>query len=263
MQSLPQDGAMLVAFAAEAEVAAFLNGADQVTVAVVNGPDNVVISGERAAVAAIGEQLDDAGIITRSLRVSHAFHSPLMAPILAEFREIAGQINYAAPQIPLISNVNGRFFANDAVPDAEYWTDHIRRPVRYFDGLETLLAQDDTPLILEIGPKPVLTDLGQRYLATAATWLATGNPEQLLSTLGACYTSGLAINWAQLYPRGPYRPTVLPTYPFERKRFWVHNSPPSPGTAATEETAADETAAGESATPQDDDLLNAFVDVLP
>jgi acyl transferase domain-containing protein len=74
-------------------------------VAVVNGPDNVVISGLRESVAAVGERLDEAGIITRSLRVSHAFHSPLMEPILAEFREIAGQISYAAPQIPLISNV--------------------------------------------------------------------------------------------------------------------------------------------------------------
>jgi acyl transferase domain-containing protein len=263
MQALPQNGAMLAVFAPESEVAPFLTGAGQVALAAVNGPDNVVISGEREAVDGIAGKLDEAGLITRPLRVSHAFHSPLMEPVLAEFETIAGQISYAAPQIPLISNVSGRFFPAGAVPDAAYWTEHIRRPVRYFAGLETLLAQDDTPLILEIGPKPVLTDLGQRYLATAATWLATGNPEQLLSTLGACYTSGLAINWAQLYPRGPYRPTVLPTYPFERKRFWVHNSPPSPGTAATEETAADETAAGESATPQDDDLLNAFVDVLP
>jgi acyl transferase domain-containing protein len=254
MQSLPQDGAMLVAFAAEAEVAAFLNGADQVTVAVVNGPDNVVISGERAAVAAIGEQLDDAGIITRSLRVSHAFHSPLMAPILAEFREIAGQISYAAPQIPLISNVNGRFFANDAVPDADYWTDHIRLPVRYFDGLETLLAQEYN-LFLEIGPKSILTNLGRRYGDTAVTWLASCDDEReetLLESLGACYTAGVAVNWRQLYPRSRYRPLVLPTYPFERKRYWVENDSPPPAP----------TPVGEASGPENDELLNAFVDVL-
>jgi acyl transferase domain-containing protein len=254
MQSLPQDGAMLVAFAAEAEVAAFLNGAPQVAVAVVNGPDNVVISGERAAVAAIGEQLGDAGIITRSLRVSHAFHSPSMAPILAEFREIAGQISYAAPQIPLISNVNGRFFANDAVPDADYWTDHIRRPVRYFDGLETLLAQEYN-LFLEIGPKSILTNLGRRYGDTAVTWLASCDDEReetLLESLGACYTAGIAVNWRQLYPRSRYRPLVLPTYPFERKRYWVENDSPPPAP----------TPVGEASGPGNDELLNAFVDVL-
>jgi acyl transferase domain-containing protein len=254
MQSLPQNGAMLVAFAAEAEVVAFLKDADQVAVAVVNGPDNVVISGERAAVAAIGEQLGNAGIITRSLRVSHAFHSPLMAPILAEFREIAGQINYAAPQIPLISNVDGRFFANGAVPDADYWTDHIRRPVRFFDGLETLLAQEYN-LFLEIGPKSILTDLGRRYGDTAVTWLASCDDEReetLLESLGACYTVGVAVNWRQLYPRGRYRPLVLPTYPFERKRYWVENDSPPPAP----------TPVGEASGPENDELLNAFVDVL-
>jgi acyl transferase domain-containing protein len=256
MQALPQDGAMLVAFAAEAETTPFLDGLPQIAVAVVNGPDNVVISGKRESVAAVGERLDEAGIITRPLRVSHAFHSPLMEPILAEFREIAGQISYAAPQIPLISNVSGRFFApgiaSGDAPDADYWTDHIRQPVRYFAGLEALLAQENNPLVLEIGPKPILTDLGQRYLATAAAWLASADPEReerLLESLAACYTAGVAVDWHDLYPRGPYRPVVLPTYAFDRKRFWVENDP-APVTAVA------------PAAPNNDELFNAFVDVL-
>jgi acyl transferase domain-containing protein len=98
--------------------------------------------------------------------------------------------------------------------------------VRYFAGLETLLAQENNPLVLEIGPKPILTDLGQRYLNTAATWLASADPEReerLLESLAACYTAGVAVDWHDLYPRGPYRPVVLPTYAFDRKRFWVEN----------------------------------------
>jgi acyl transferase domain-containing protein len=254
MQTLSQNGAMLAVFAAEEEVTGFLEKAAQVAVAAINGPDSLVISGERRAVTAVGQQLDEAGFITRQLRVSHAFHSPLMDPILAEFREIAGQISYAAPQIPLISNVDGRFFSDSVLPDADYWTQHIRQPVRYFAGLQTLLSQEQS-IFLEIGPKPILTDLGRRYAGASATWLATSDEEReavLLETLGACYTAGAAINWAQIYPRGQYRPVVLPTYPFERKRYWVEQKTAPPGTAPVKEEAA----------PKDTDLLNAFVDLL-
>ena len=254
MQALPQNGAMLVVFAAEEEVTGFLKEATQIAVAAVNGPDNVVISGERQAVTAVGQQLDEAGFITRQLRVSHAFHSPLMDPILAEFREIAGQISYAAPQIPLISNVDGRFLGDTTLPNADYWTNHVRQPVRYFAGLQTLLSQEQS-IFLEIGPKPILTDLGRRYAGKAATWLASsdeGCEELLLESLGACYTAGVAVDWSQIYPRGQYRPVLLPTYPFEGKRYWVEPEAAPPVAAPAKEKAAS----------KDVELLNAFVDVM-
>jgi microcystin synthetase protein McyG len=247
IQSLPQDGAMLAIFAGEEEVTPFLAGKKLLSLAAVNGPDNVVISGERQAVSRVAQRLDDAGIMSRSLRVSHAFHSPLLEPIVAEFGRIAGQVTFNLPQIPLVSNIDGALFDDNAVPDAAYWTEHLRRPVRYFAGLEALLQQEHS-IFLEIGPKPVLTGLGRRYVPTGAHWLASCDPERktaLLESLGACYAAGCDVKWTALYPRRNHRPLPLPTYPFARKRYWVERRPSPAGIAAP-----------------DDTLLDAFVDVL-
>ena len=251
MQTLPPDGAMQVAFAAEAEVTPFLAEAARVAIAAINGPDNLVISGDRQEVASIAAQMEEAGIITRPLRVSHAFHSPLVEPILEEFRQMAASITYASPQIPMLSNVTGQFFAPNRVPDADYWTQHIRQPVRYYAGLEAALAQN-YPLFLEIGPKPVLTDLGQRYAPDAAQWLAANDPDdgdRLVESLAACYTAGCTIQWAHLYPRTHHQRLRLPTYRFDRKRYWV-------------ERRAVKQIEEKTAVSPDNDLFNAFVDVL-
>jgi acyl transferase domain-containing protein len=260
MQSLPAVGAMQVAFATEAEVVALLAGVAQVDVAAVNGPDNVVVSGHQDGVAEVARRLDEAGIISRPLRVSHAFHSALLEPILEEFRRTAAEIHFAPPQIPLISNLTGGFFAAGEIPDADYWTEHIRRPVRYYAGLETVLAQNHA-IFLEIGPKPILTDLGRRYAATAARWLSScddGREETIWESLGACYVAGAAVNWQQVYPRRQQRRLVLPTYPFEGKRYWVERRPlaqPALATAVPPGVADNANAT--------DDVINAFVDVLP
>jgi acyl transferase domain-containing protein len=269
IQSLPQDGAMLAVFAAEDEVEELIVDGEMLSLAAVNGPDNVVVSGAREAVNKLARKLDDAGIMSRPLRVSHAFHSPLLDPILPAFRQIADPVAFQAPQIPLVSNVDGTIFAEGTIPDATYWTEHLRRPVRYYAGLQSLLQQGYT-LFLEVGPKPVLTELGRRYAGTAAQWLASWNEasswneaasgneadsgtkrreEPLLESLAACYTAGCDVNWESLYPRRSHRPLALPTYPFEGKPYWVEPSAPKKSAPAAP-------VAGNEA------LLNAFVDVL-
>jgi acyl transferase domain-containing protein len=257
MQALPQDGAMLVAFAAESEVAPFLAGKQAVGIAAVNGPDNVVISGRRDTVMAAGDELEAAGIGTHALRVSHAFHSPLVEPMLGEFQRIASEIDFRQPQLPLIANLTGGLVEPQVVPDAVYWTQHVRQPVRYYAGLETLLDNGfDT--FLEIGPRPILTDLGRRYTPKAAQWLASCRPdgelETLFDALAALYVSGCAVRWDVVYARSAHRPTRLPTYPFERKRYWLDRPTPASARQPQPDAAADN--AGQ--TP----MLNAFVDVL-
>ena len=103
---------------------------------------------------------------TQPLTVSHAFHSPLMEPMLQEFRRVAGQVAYRRPELPMIANVTGRLFGLGEVPDADYWTRHARQTVRYYAGWQTLLDQGLT-VFVEIGPNSILTDLGRRYAAEA------------------------------------------------------------------------------------------------
>ncbi len=257
MQALPPNGAMVAAFAPEATVAACLTGKPGLSLAAINGPDNVVISGERPSVQAAAEELDQAGFLTQALRVSHAFHSPLMEPMLAEFRRVAGDIVYRRPQLPMIGNVTGRFFDPGQVPDAEYWSHHARQPVRYYAGLQTLLAAGYN-LFLEVGPKPILTDLGRRYAAQAGQWLAGYQPNQedsaWLDSLAALYVRGCPINWSVLYPRRQHQRLALPTYPFERKRFWLEQ-PASASTQISQPPPA-------SSRSSDTAVWNAFVDVL-
>ncbi len=256
MQALPREGAMVAVFAPEAHVAACLAGQPGVDIAAVNGPDNVVISGRQTSVLAAADELEAKGFGTRSLRVSHAFHSPLMDPMLDEFRRLAGSVTFQAPQVPLISNLTGQFFASGEVPGADYWTRHARQTVRYYAGWRTLWA-DGFRVFLEVGPRPILTDLGRRYGSEAGHWLASSQPKQeqaaLLDSLAALYAQGCPIEWEAVYPRRQHRRTVLPTYPFERKRYWI-DAP-----AAAPERPAEHALAGVNGSQV---ALNTFVDVV-
>jgi acyl transferase domain-containing protein len=161
MQALPAGGEMAAVFADEAQVrAAVAPYADRVAIAAINGPENVVISGAGEAVRAILESLTAGGVKAQRLVVSHAFHSPLMEPMLAEFGRVAASISYAAPQIGLISNLSGGL-AGPEVASAAYWQQHVRAPVLFAQGMQAL---GDVNLFLEIGPKPTLLGLGRRFL---------------------------------------------------------------------------------------------------
>jgi len=226
MQALPSDGAMLAVRASAAEIAPYLAPvAAEVALAAVNGPASVVLSGRRTAVAQVQQALAAAGVSTTPLAVSHAFHSPLMEPMLAAFEQVAAGLTYRAPQIGLISNLTGQPLRPGEL-DAAYWRRHVREAVQFQAGMATLQAQGAT-LFLEVGPAPVLCGLGQACLpAGTGTWLPSlrkgrGDWATLLPTLAALYVRGVPIDWAAFDRPYPRRKVSLPTYPFQRERYWL------------------------------------------
>lgn len=232
MGALPRDGAMVAVMANERRVQAAIAGyRDTVSIAAVNGPTSVVLSGKQESVATIVANLEADGIKTRSLNVSHAFHSPLMEPMLAEFERVARQIVFRKPKLALVSNVTGTL-ATAEIATADYWVDHVKAPVRFADGITTLAAQGYT-VFVEIGPKPTLLGMGQQSLDATPerAWLPSlrsgkGEWQQMLSSLGELYVRGIKVDFAGLYHDDdrtqPRRKVLLPNYPFQRERYWVH-----------------------------------------
>ncbi|MDM3847802.1 MAG: amino acid adenylation domain-containing protein [Aphanizomenon gracile PMC638.10] len=236
MQSLPPGGSMVAVLADEAKVWATIQPyIEDVAIAAINAPDSIVISGQQKSVEAVVAVLEQEGIKTRTLTVSHAFHSPLVEPILDQFAIALQQITFQAPQIPLISNITGKVFSPGEIPSVAYWQRHTRAPVRFMDGVNTLWELG-CEIFLELGPKPVLTNLGRQCQAkNNAVWLASLMPNQddwqvLLNSISNLYIQGVAINWQGLEPDHQHQHLSLPTYPFQRKRYWIenHNIPMNP-----------------------------------
>ena len=195
-----------------------------VAIAAINGPAATVISGELTALESVVARLTEQGIKTKSLTVSHAFHSALMEPMLTEFRAAANQVNYALPQTELVSNVTGQI-ATAEVATADYWVRHVRQPVQFAAGMQTLAAQGYNTFV-EIGAKPVLLAMGRTCLPDfEALWLPSLRPaadwQTLLISLGKLYVAGASINWTALDQVAPAQRVSLPPYPFHRQRYWV------------------------------------------
>ena len=227
MQGLPKQGVMAVVFAPESVVHdALAPYADRASIAAVNSPQNTVISGVREAITLILEGLKAKNIASTPLNVSHAFHSPLMDPMLDPFEDVASRILTQVPRIPLISNLSGQPL--DQAPGSRYWRDHIRQPVRFADGMQTLHALGYA-LFLEVGPGGGLLGMGRQCLPQAdATWLSSLKPPQdwqsLLESLQKLYLAGFSINW-QMIDQGCHRRRIsLPTYPFQRQSYWLEPS---------------------------------------
>ena len=194
MQALPAGGSMAAVFADEAQVkAAIAPFADQVSIAAINGPTNVVISGAKTAVLAILAALKEDGIRARELVVSHAFHSPLMAPMLDSFAAVANTVAFQPPQIPLISNVTGQV-ADERVQTAVYWRDHVRDAVRFADAIQTA-HQMGIAHFLEAGPNPVLIGMAKRILPRGtAVWIPSlkqGNDDEQMLQESRAVLDGL------------------------------------------------------------------------
>ncbi|WP_329377769.1 type I polyketide synthase [Streptomyces sp. NBC_01351] len=241
MQALPAGGAMLAVQATEEEVLPLLT--DEVGIAAVNGPESVVVSGVEAAVLAVGEQFAAAGRKTSRLSVSHAFHSALMAPMLDEFRAVTAELTFNEPRIPAVSTVTGQASADWQSP--EYWVGQVREAVRFADAVETLAGQGVTRF-LEIGPVGVLTGLAQQILDTeqAAVLVPAlrkdrGEPEALLTALARLHVSGGRVDWTAFYAGAGARTVDLPTYPFQRSRFWVDAAKPATDAVAVGQDALD------------------------
>ncbi|MEV4483688.1 type I polyketide synthase [Micromonospora coxensis] len=246
MQALPTGGAMLAVAATEAEVAASLAGrTDRVAVAAVNGPTSVVVSGAADTVDELAELWTGRGVKVRRLRVSHAFHSPLMEPMLAEFAAVAAGLDLRAPTLPVVSNVTGALADPDEIRTADYWVRHVRETVRFADGVRTLRAHG-VGTFVEVGPDAVLAAPTEETLATVATApdvapavvvpvLRRDRPERrtLLTALAQLHVAGTPVHWAALFADRPGRLVDLPTYPFERQHYWVPAEAPADPAAGT------------------------------
>ena len=229
MQQLPSGGEMVAVMASESVVTnAIGEYSSKVTLAAINGPESMVISGESEAIATICSKLEAMGVKTKKLQVSHAFHSPLMESMLAEFEAVAQEVIYNQPRIPLVSNVTGQKAGNE-VTKAEYWLNHIRQPVQFAQSIKTLHKQGNQ-LFLEVGPKPILLGMGRQCLAEdVGVWLPSLRPgveewQQMLLSLGQLYVQGAKIDWLGFDSDYTRQKVALPTYPFQRQRYWVERT---------------------------------------
>ncbi|MFF2184750.1 SDR family NAD(P)-dependent oxidoreductase [Streptomyces sp. NPDC058155] len=218
MDALPEGGAMVAVQATEEQVQPHLT--EGVTIAAVNGPTSVVLSGVESEVLALKAHFDGSGHRTSRLRVSHAFHSPLMDPMLEDFRQVVTELTYNAPQLTLISTVTGE----QESTSPEYWVRQVRDTVRFHDTVNTLHRNGVTRFV-EIGPDAVLTAMAHDslgdVLALAAQRKDRQEPEALLRTIGHLYATGTAVDWAAYFPGGAARRVDLPTYAFQRERYWL------------------------------------------
>ena len=252
MQALPTDGEMAVVFADEERVAALLAPYDgQISIAAINGPENISISGKREAVQAVLRELEAKGIETRRLKVSHAFHSPLMEPIQDTFEQIAAkvleqiatEVKYSSPNIALISNITGQLVTGKEIACAQYWSQHIREAVKFSASMQTLHEQG-YEIFVEIGPSPVLLGMGRQCLPekeNTGVWLPSLRKGQsdwqtALSSLGALYRRGIEVDWGGFDRDYPRHRLQLPTYPFQRSRYWISSTQPENRAALSPES---------------------------
>ena len=239
MGGLPAGGSMAAVFADEATIWPFLAPYLQtLSIATLNTPDNTVISGDDADVQTLISVLQAQNIQSRLLKVSHAFHSKRMDPILDQLENDAAMVKFSAPRIPFISDTTGELALGNAATNAAYWRKHTRGAVRYADGLETMY-QEGISVFLEIGPAATLIAMGQRCLSgkeKQPVWLASlkaraEDCQQILSTLSSLYVNGVPVDWEKFensQNRLPLRRISLPTYPFQRTRHWLTHKDAAP-----------------------------------
>ncbi|OEJ42879.1 polyketide synthase [Streptomyces agglomeratus] len=266
MQALPAGGAMVAVQATEEEVLPHLT--DGVSIAALNGPSSVVVSGVETAVLAIAAGFAEQGRKTSRLKVSHAFHSPLMDPMLEEFAEVVRGLAFEQPQLPVVSNLTGQPVE---AYTPEYWVRHVRETVRFADSVRTL-HDLGVKTFIEIGPGGVLSGMAQGCVDDIVTVpvLRADRPERqaVVTALAHLHTHGVSVDWSSFFAGA--RKTDLPTYAFQHERYWVD----APETAAASAVAADPVDAEFWETVEREDLLSlaetldigagdAFSDVLP
>ena len=227
MQDLPH-GTMLSVRAPESQVLPLL-GPD-LSIAAQNAPSLCVVSGTTSAIEALEQELTQQNIITRRLFTSHAFHSPMMDPIMGAFRAEAAKVSLSAPKTPYISSVTGDWVTASDATSPDYWTRHLRQAVRFSTGILKLQENEDL-LFLEVGPGRVLSTLARQNFGIKSTrTIVTSLPDAdsnlndfsaILSALGVIWASGTRPDWQKLHVRAKRQRVSLPPYPFERKRFWL------------------------------------------
>ncbi|MGW6691999.1 SDR family NAD(P)-dependent oxidoreductase [Streptomyces sp. NPDC054961] len=240
MQAARADGVMVAVEATEAEVLPLLEGCeDTLSIAAVNGPTSVVISGDAATADVVAAHFKGLGRRTRHLTVSHAFHSPHMDGVLEEFTHEISSMTFQEPSIPVLSNVTGTIATTEQLTSPAYWAGHIRATVRFHQGIHHLHAQEGITAFLELGPDPVLTaltrttltDTDTDVLAVAALRKDKPEDETFLAALAHLWTTGTPVNWEQTHTLTNGNIVDLPTYAFQRRRYWLA-APVATGDAA-------------------------------
>ncbi|GAB3524589.1 type I polyketide synthase [Phytohabitans suffuscus] len=225
MQALPRSGAMVAVAAAADEVRPLLaEHGSEVDLAAINGLESTVLSGDRERVEAVAAVLRERGRKVKRLRVSHAFHSPLIEPMLAEFRAVADRLAFAPPRIPIVSTVTGAPLTDAQACDPAYWVEQARRPVDFLGAVRRLTAEGVTTC-LEIGPDAVLAPLAEECASVSAVPALRADRAEdatLMAAVGALSTLGFPVAWPALLPG--VRPAALPTYAFQHRRFWPRTS---------------------------------------
>ncbi|GAA2565926.1 type I polyketide synthase [Streptomyces sp. NPDC000678] len=229
MQGLPAGGSMIAVNADEETVRPLLT--DGVGIAAVNSPAAVVVSGATAQVEALAETLAGRGHRIKRLRVSHAAHSPMMEPIVEEFRAVAAELTFHAPRIPVVSTVTGRLAEGDDLRTPDYWVRHLCQAVRFRDAVDALRAEGVNRFV-ELGPAPVLSAMAQECLADAPDETVVlpllrkdrSEPLACAASVGLLHTRGVPVDWDAYFDARHARPVALPTYAFQRERFWLQAS---------------------------------------
>ncbi len=246
MGALPEGGAMVSVRASEEEVIESLVGLEnRVALAAVNGPESVVVSGDEDAVLGLMGVWEGRGRKTRRLRVSHAFHSPRMDGMLEEWAGVLGGVAFAAPRIPIVSNVTGGLLSIEEVCSAGYWVRHVREPVRFCDGVRCVEAQG-AGSFLELGPDGVLSAISQECLVgdgggVAVSVLRGERPEAeaLFGALAEVWVRGADVDWSGVFEGSGARRVGLPTYAFQRERYWLEDSRGAGDMASAGQTSAE------------------------
>jgi len=245
MQEMPR-GAMLALNLGEADAAQLIAGRS-LSLAAVNGPRQIVVSGAEADVETFEIELQQRDVVYKRLRTSHAFHSEMMKPATLRFENEFRGVSLHAPQIPYISNLTGNWITGEQATNAKYWAQHLRQTVRFSDGLDVLVNQDDG-VLLEVGPGHALGNLArlQSTLKKARHQVVTtlgpensSDAESMIAALGRLWLAGIDVKWDDFHAEEKRYRIPLPTYPFERQRHWVdlpvnketalqHNTPATP-----------------------------------
>jgi len=229
LMQTPPPGAMLSAPLGESELRPLLG--DHLCLAAINGPRRLVAAGPIPAVADLEFRLAEQGVRTQRLETSHAFHSQMMDPILDDFRRELDQVELRPPKIPFISNVTGTWILPEQAVSPDYWVRHLRSPVQFAAGIETLIA-DKPRLFIEAGPGQSLSMLirqPNRDIGAVVPSLPRSGGEDrelptLMTALGSAWLAGAAIDWEWVHGDAPRRRVPLPGYPFERQRYWTQPS---------------------------------------
>ncbi|MGH9761899.1 MAG: acyltransferase domain-containing protein, partial [Blastocatellia bacterium] len=229
MQSLPRDGGMAAIHAPVERVRSYLQGhLDELAIAAINSPKQTVISGRLSVLDLVISQIESNGIGFSRLAVSHAFHSPLMQPVLSQFEKTASSVHYRKPAIDLVSNVTGNL-ASGEVARSDYWLNHIMSPVDFAGSIQTI-DRNRCDVLIEVGPKPALLANGKECIAPEGKlWLPSLRAKRaawttLLESLAELYTKGGDIDWKGFDRDYSRRRVSIPNYPFQKQRYWIESS---------------------------------------